>query len=125
MPQWGTKVLLHTALGTVLTCICTAGPPHCPSAREQAQCTVNSPGDNTEKSQKEMLAVCYWNFIILYQGDNLKDLGQIVYVSNKIKQNLEITPDYGEDMRAGGENPPGLTTSPLCHPGEFFALFTM
>lgn len=57
--------------------------------------------------------MCYWNFRIPYQSDNLKDWDQVVYVTNKIKQNLKIAPDNGEDMRAGGENrlwfsPPAL-----------------
>lgn len=78
---------------------------HQPGSRPDPQCTVNSPGDNTEKSWKEILPICYWNFRIPYQSDNFKDLDQVVYVSNKIKQNLKIAPDNGEDMRAGGENP--------------------
>lgn len=87
MHQWGTKFLLHTALGTVFTCIRTAVPSPPPRqaacqsmSRPDLQGTVNSTRYNTKKSQKEILPMCYWNFIIPYQNDNLKDVNQGVYV---------------------------------------------
>ena len=70
--------------------------------------------DTTERLQKEVLPLGYWNFIIPDQNDDLKDLVQDDYVSGKTS--LERAPGNGKNMREGARKlasaqTPALTSS--------------
>lgn len=93
--RWTVKSLLHPALGTGLTHVCTAGTRSCLPVsgvgnQPRAGLTATAQ-DTTPRSHRENSAITLLEFYIPDQSDNLKHLDQVVCVIKKKIKNLGVS----------------------------------